>query len=631
MTRKPETFFESALAPSSLRPVRANWGIDCAAAALGGSTGRVCTLRRQPTGRRVHGVGRARAGRADRDAGAGRDVGRRAAAAHPRGRPEAFGALYLRHVAAARVLARQLARDPSEADELVAESFTRVLGVLQRGAGPEAALRPYLLSTMRRLHVDRRVAERKTEPTDDLTPHDQGEPFVDLPADELERSIVSTAFASLPERWRLVLWHTEVEGLPPAQVAPLLGISANATAALAVRARAGLRDAYLSAHVSDADRPGLPRGRASPRAATSAARCRGASGSRSTRTWTPAPAAAPRCWSCPTPRRRCAASSARSSWAPPCSATATACSASARTPSPRPRCCTPAARPRCTALPVARPVRRAARSGRRRVGGSVRRRRGRGARPRRPADLAAGRRGRPGRRRRDRRRAGVRPDRRHAQHATARRPPGRPDGAAASATSSRDASPTPSPSSGRATSPSPTTGPAPQAGPAANGHPDQPAARPPARAPGAAAGARSRSRRSGDLVRGPRQRAALTTNNPNPPRSRRPWPSPCHRASPCRPSPRPRCRAATSATCRAPARGAQPAVRAGRDVQPGGGPAGTRRRLACAATTPAPAAPRCRAGGGPGHPRRARQHRADRDGRRLVGDDHLAQGPAARR
>jgi RNA polymerase sigma factor (sigma-70 family) len=169
------------------------------------------------------------------------------------GDTEAFGSLYLRHVASARVLARQLARDPSEADELVAESFTRVLGVLQRGAGPEAAVRPYLLSTMRRLHIDRRLAERKTEPTDDLTPHDPGEPFVDLPADELERSIVSSAFTSLPERWRLVLWHTEVEGLSPAQVAPLLGISANATAALAVRARAGLRDAYLSAHVTSSE------------------------------------------------------------------------------------------------------------------------------------------------------------------------------------------------------------------------------------------------------------------------------------------------------------------------------------------------------------------------------------------
>ena len=57
------------------------------------------------------------------------------------GDSEAYGSLYLRHVAAAKVLARQLARDPSEADELVAESFTRVLSVLQRGAGPEAAAR----------------------------------------------------------------------------------------------------------------------------------------------------------------------------------------------------------------------------------------------------------------------------------------------------------------------------------------------------------------------------------------------------------------------------------------------------------------------------------------------------------
>ena len=57
--------------------------------------------------------------------------------------------------------------------------------------------------------------------------------------------MIARAFASLPERWQAVLWHTEIEGARPADVAPLLGLTANGVAALAYRAREGLRQAYL--------------------------------------------------------------------------------------------------------------------------------------------------------------------------------------------------------------------------------------------------------------------------------------------------------------------------------------------------------------------------------------------------
>ena len=69
------------------------------------------------------------------------------------------------------------------------------------------------------------------------------------PEDHTDEGLVLRAFQELPERWQLVLWHTEIEGQPPAAVAPLLGLSPNATAALAVRAREGLRQAYLQAHL----------------------------------------------------------------------------------------------------------------------------------------------------------------------------------------------------------------------------------------------------------------------------------------------------------------------------------------------------------------------------------------------
>jgi hypothetical protein len=47
------------------------------------------------------------------------------------------------------------------------------------------------------------------------------------------------------------LWQVEVEGERPAVVAPNFGLSANATAALARRARDGLRAAYLQAHLTE--------------------------------------------------------------------------------------------------------------------------------------------------------------------------------------------------------------------------------------------------------------------------------------------------------------------------------------------------------------------------------------------
>ncbi|MBL8774951.1 MAG: sigma-70 family RNA polymerase sigma factor [Acidimicrobiales bacterium] len=161
----------------------------------------------------------------------------------------AFGLLYERHRAAARSVARGLTRGAGDAEDLVSESFTRVLCVIERGKGPAVAFRPYLLTAMRRIHWERtRVAERE-RPTDLTADVHLGDLFIDPALDGLEGTLAVEAFKRLPERWRMVLWHTQVEQLEPAEVAPLLGISPNAVAALAYRAREALRRAYLEAHV----------------------------------------------------------------------------------------------------------------------------------------------------------------------------------------------------------------------------------------------------------------------------------------------------------------------------------------------------------------------------------------------
>ncbi|MFI7597173.1 sigma-70 family RNA polymerase sigma factor [Actinoplanes sp. NPDC049681] len=189
----------------------------------------------------------------------------------------AYGVLYERHRSAARALAHGLVTDHAEADDLVAETFAKVFATLRAGRGPLVAFRAYLYTTLRHVCYHRARRDRRLEFTDDLTRYDEGEPFLDPALDRMERTFAAQAFRALPDRWRDVLWRTEVEGASPAEVAPQLGLTPNAVAVLAHRAREGLRRLYLQQHVAVADPPecrwagerlgGHVRGRLAPREA----------------------------------------------------------------------------------------------------------------------------------------------------------------------------------------------------------------------------------------------------------------------------------------------------------------------------------------------------------------------------
>ncbi|OLF08272.1 sigma-70 family RNA polymerase sigma factor, partial [Actinophytocola xanthii] len=171
-----------------------------------------------------------------------------------RGSPSAYGSLYQRHVGAAYNLARQLTGSSAEADDLVSEAFAKVLDTLRGGRGPESAFRAYLLTVLRHAAYDKARRDRRVELSDDIESVSgtaAAQPFADPALEGLERSLAAQAFARLPERWQAVLWHTEVEGQPAAEVAPLLGLTPNGVAALAYRAREGLRRAYLQVHLAE--------------------------------------------------------------------------------------------------------------------------------------------------------------------------------------------------------------------------------------------------------------------------------------------------------------------------------------------------------------------------------------------
>ncbi|MFD7004178.1 sigma-70 family RNA polymerase sigma factor [Streptomyces mirabilis] len=176
----------------------------------------------------------------------------------------AYEELYRRHAEAVRRYARTCCRDAHTADDLTAEVFARMLQAVRRGHGPEHAVRAYLLTTVRRVAASWTKSAKREQLVDDFavfaaqssrTSEVSDDESLDLGADvramhEAEQSMAMQAFRSLPERWQAVLWHTEVEDESPSEVATLFGLDANGTRVLASRAREGLKQAYLQAHVS---------------------------------------------------------------------------------------------------------------------------------------------------------------------------------------------------------------------------------------------------------------------------------------------------------------------------------------------------------------------------------------------
>lgn len=162
--------------------------------------------------------------------------------------------LFRRHAGPLRRVAARWVTQPAERDDLVAEAFTCVLAVVRGGGGPRDDLRPYLVVTMRNLaarwsrHRLRVQPHAEVPETEDVGGAD--ERVLRGSTDQLVRS----AFHSLPVRWRTVLWSMIAEGRSPADLAPVLGVSPNGVAALACRAREGIRQAYRAAEAESEQR-----------------------------------------------------------------------------------------------------------------------------------------------------------------------------------------------------------------------------------------------------------------------------------------------------------------------------------------------------------------------------------------
>ena len=162
----------------------------------------------------------------------------------------AFGELYERHRGPALAQALLITRDRGKAEDLVSETFTRVLRALANGKGPTESVLGYLLISLRSeatrtFQID---AGTVTIAPDVLTElfDEAAEPVV---ASFGERDQIGRAFATLSEDARRVLWLLDVEGITAEAASEYLGMQAGAVRVVAHRARKKLAAAYLQQYV----------------------------------------------------------------------------------------------------------------------------------------------------------------------------------------------------------------------------------------------------------------------------------------------------------------------------------------------------------------------------------------------
>lgn len=166
------------------------------------------------------------------------------------GSSEAFEVLWVRHAASGRRVAARFTR-ASDPEDLVQEAYLRIYSALSHGKGPDGAFRPYLYQAIRNIAISW-AGKPQTDSIDVIAERSDGS---DMSETVLENTVTAKAFRKLPERWQSILWYSEVEGMEPAEIAPLMGLKASAVSALAYRAREGLRREWLQVHVNAEDVP----------------------------------------------------------------------------------------------------------------------------------------------------------------------------------------------------------------------------------------------------------------------------------------------------------------------------------------------------------------------------------------
>ena len=156
---------------------------------------------------------------------------------------EAFGALVLRHQAAARRVCRAVTLDDHDADDAAQDAFLSALDRIET-YDRSRPFGPWLMRIATNAAIDllRRRAVRRTEALDEALAGSSDSPARDAERSEL-KDRVRAALAELPERQRIAVTLFDLEGYPHAEIAKTLGIPEGTVRSDVFHARRRLREA----------------------------------------------------------------------------------------------------------------------------------------------------------------------------------------------------------------------------------------------------------------------------------------------------------------------------------------------------------------------------------------------------
>ena len=169
----------------------------------------------------------------------------------------AYSILYSKYVTDMQRYARSISRGSADdpAEDAVETAFVQMYQALLNGKGPDENVRAYLTASVR--HEVWRSSRRRRRREETVTKlhglrDTETTAVMTAPSDVTPVGVVAEAFASLPDRWRTILWLSEVEGRDHQEIANLYELSPNSAAALLYRAKAGLRKAIFQRYASAA-------------------------------------------------------------------------------------------------------------------------------------------------------------------------------------------------------------------------------------------------------------------------------------------------------------------------------------------------------------------------------------------
>lgn len=146
----------------------------------------------------------------------------------------------------------RLLGDSNLAEDCVSETFSRFLGVIQRGGGPRENIRAYLYRVAHNWVTD--YYRRQPLPELEIEEHEPIEPGIN-PAvevsDILERERVRAAILRLPAEQQQIIQLRFLENWSHEEVAQVLGKSTDATRSMQYRAIGSLRRMLMEEESND--------------------------------------------------------------------------------------------------------------------------------------------------------------------------------------------------------------------------------------------------------------------------------------------------------------------------------------------------------------------------------------------